>query len=166
MPKIATAWLSVLFMSVVPLAHAQQGAATGATKDLPSAEDLKAFTDARVNLVKMALKLTPEQEKYWPAIEEAIRARAAARSSRLESLASKAKGAHDFTPTEILKERAEGLSQRSANLTKLADAWQPLYQTLDNSQKMRLRFVASYVFREIRDEVASRRSDNDDDSDY
>ncbi|WP_342723112.1 hypothetical protein AAFG07_28500 [Bradyrhizobium sp. B097] len=30
----------------------------------------------RVGIVKAALQLTPDQEKYWPAIEDAIRTRA------------------------------------------------------------------------------------------
>ncbi len=37
--------------------------------------DMKRLTDLRVGLVHAALQLTPEQEKYWPALEEAIRAR-------------------------------------------------------------------------------------------
>src|SRR5262249_10776860 len=35
------------------------------------AADLKALTDARIGIVKAALQLTPEQAKYWPAVEEA-----------------------------------------------------------------------------------------------
>src|SRR5262249_38652512 len=33
---------------------------------------------ARIGIVKAVLQLTPEQAKYWPAVEEAIRARAQA----------------------------------------------------------------------------------------
>ena len=40
-----------------------------------SQSDTKRLTDLRVGLVHAALQLTPEQEKYWPALEEAIRAR-------------------------------------------------------------------------------------------
>jgi len=38
----------------------------------PSAEDAAAFTDARIAGLKAGLKLTPEQEKNWPAVETAI----------------------------------------------------------------------------------------------
>jgi hypothetical protein len=34
------------------------------------------LTDVRIDIVKIALKMTPDQEKYWPAVEDAIRARA------------------------------------------------------------------------------------------
>src|SRR5439155_23574335 len=37
----------------------------------PSAEDVAAFTDARIAGLKAGLKLTPEQEKNWPAVEAA-----------------------------------------------------------------------------------------------
>ena len=32
----------------------------------PSAADLNSLTDARVAMIKAALQLTPDQEKYWP----------------------------------------------------------------------------------------------------
>ena len=42
-------------------------------------------------------------------------------------------------------------------MKKLADAWQPLYQSLDTNQKQRLRFITVYVLREMRDALASRQ---------
>ena len=54
----------------------------------PSAADLNALTDARVGIIKAALQLTPDQEKYWPAVEEAIRARAKNRQARMERVAA------------------------------------------------------------------------------
>src|SRR6516164_11406315 len=47
-----------------------------------SAADWGKLTDLRIDLVKAALKLTPEQEKYWPAVEDAIRTRAKNRQAR------------------------------------------------------------------------------------
>jgi hypothetical protein len=49
------------------------------------------------------------------------------------------------------------LTQRGADLKKLADAWQPLYQTLTPEQKRRLGFVAVSALRELRDGVEERR---------
>jgi hypothetical protein len=48
-----------------------------------SAEDFAAFTDARIAALKAGLKLTPEQEKNWPALEAALRERAKARAARI-----------------------------------------------------------------------------------
>jgi hypothetical protein len=39
----------------------------------------------------------------------------------------------------------------------LADAWQPLYNSLDDRQKLRLRFLALVALREMRDAVEARR---------
>ena len=35
----------------------------------PSAEDISAFMDARIAALKAGLRLTPDQEKNWPAFE-------------------------------------------------------------------------------------------------
>ena len=49
------------------------------------------------------------------------------------------------------------MTQRGADLKKLADAWQPLYQTFTPEQKRRLGFVAVSALRELRDGVEERR---------
>ncbi|WOH84129.1 Spy/CpxP family protein refolding chaperone [Bradyrhizobium sp. BEA-2-5] len=80
----------------------------------PSAADLKSLTDMRVGIVKAALQLTPDQEKYWPAIEDAIRARAKNRQARLERIAElqdngpmEALGGSN--PVEMMQRRADRL---------------------------------------------------------
>jgi len=166
MTKTAIAGLVALFMSASPLVHAQQLALAGSGRDLPSTAELKAFTDARIDVVKTALQLTPDQTKLWPAVEEAIRSRADVRQQRLAKLASKLNEQQDSSPIDVLRERADALSQRSAALKKLVDAWQPLYETLEPRQKLRLRFLAAYALREMRDEISSRRDKDDDDAEY
>src|SRR5262245_23352479 len=49
----------------------------------PTADDLSAFTDARVAAIKAGLRLTPEQDKNWPAFEEAYRVFAKLRTDRI-----------------------------------------------------------------------------------
>jgi hypothetical protein len=51
------------------------------------------------------------------------------------------------------------LSERGAQLHKLADAWQPLYQALSPEQKDRMRLVASHVMREFRGTMGRRMGD-------
>jgi hypothetical protein len=41
-------------------------------------------------------------------------------------------------PVAFLNRRADALAQRAADLKKLADAWQPLCQTLRPDQKRRI----------------------------
>src|SRR3954462_11950095 len=124
--------------------------------------EFKAITDRRIELLKFALQLTPDQAKNWPAVEEAIRARAMARHQRLVNLAARLSAQRDVTPVDLLRERAEVLATRSANLKKLADAWQPLYASLDANQKDRLRFLAAYMLYEMRNAVETRRLQTED----
>jgi hypothetical protein len=63
----------------------------------------------------------------------------------------------DRDPVEFLNRRADALTQRAADLKKLAAAWQPLYQTLTPDQKRRLGFVAVSALRDLRDGVEERR---------
>src|SRR5947209_2489524 len=50
-----------------------------------NAEDAAAFTDAHIAALKAGLKLTPEQEKNWPAVETAIRDLAKDRADRINA---------------------------------------------------------------------------------
>jgi hypothetical protein len=137
-----------------------------------SAGDVSAFTDARINLVKAALQLTPDQEKLWPAVEGAIRARAKDRLARIEDEETSLRELRDKSPIEALRDRnpveflhrrADRLAQRAADLKKLADAWQPLYQTLTPDQKRRMAFLTVYVLREMRNGLEQRRLQSEDD---
>jgi hypothetical protein len=135
-----------------------------------NAADLSALTDARIAVVKSTLQLTADQEKYWPPIEEAIRARAKNRQSRVENLttgvADRAdRGVievlRDRNPVEFLDRRADVLAQRSADLKKLSAAWQPLYQTLTPVQKRNLGYLTISVLRELRDRAEDRRMESE-----
>lgn len=64
-----------------------------------------------------------------------------------------------------MKTRAENLAQRADSLKKLADAWQPLYATLDQDQKRRMRVLAVLSVREMREAIDNRRMLHDDDDD-
>ena len=89
------------------------------------------------------MQLTPEQEKLWPPVEEAIRARAEARQERSVS------GVRSIL-FELMRGRADALAQRAANLKKLADAWAPLYQTLNPDQKERMRLLVTRVLHDLK----------------
>src|ERR1044072_4369157 len=155
MPRFLTAGLTAFFIATTSLAHAQAPAAMP-PKGGPTPQDLAALTDTRIELVKAALQMTPDQQKLWPPVEEAIRARASARQARLAKLAAAMDADKDYTPIEILRARADNLIARGNSLKKLVDAWQPLYDTLDARQKVRLRLLAVLVVPEMRDRIAQR----------
>ena len=52
-------------------------------------------------------------------------------------------------PVAFLNRRADALAQRSADLKKLADAWQPLYKTLTPEQKQRMAALTILVLRDM-----------------
>ena len=133
------------------LAYAQES-----SPPVPSQTDFKVLTDARIGIVKAALQLTPEQEKLWPPVEEAIRARAEARYNRMVAVAGKLGQQGEVDPVELMRRRADALAERAANLKKLADAWAPLYQTLNPDQKGRMRLLTMRVLGELRDGVDTR----------
>ena len=169
MLKIAAAGLTALFVTASPPAYAQAPSAGGPER--LSAADMSALTNARFNLIKAALQLTPEQEKYWPAIESAIRARLDNRRSRIASIEStvgQARGnpveaLRDRNPVEFMHRRAEALTQRAADLKKEADAWQPLYQTLTPDQKRRMGELALLVIHEAKGRLEQRRLESEQD---
>jgi len=170
--KMAAAGATALFVIVSPLVYAQSSSAE--TQERLSAADWKALTDLRIDLVKGALQLTPDQAKYWPAIEEAIRSRAKNRQARLEKIVETVgKRAEDGPlealsnrdPVSFLNRRADALAQRSADLKKLAEAWQPLYGTLKPEQKRRMAALALFVLRDMSDAVEHRRLQSEDEDD-
>lgn len=104
-----------------------------------SAQDISAYTDARIAALKAGLQLTSEQEKNWPALETALRDNAKARSERFAARASADK---PRDPIDRLRLRAETMSQLGAALKQVADAAAPLYQSLDDAQKRRFSVLA------------------------
>ena len=102
-------------------AYAQQSSTVGAGGEFQrvrharmGAEDVSAFGDARIAALHAGLKLTAEQEKLWPPVENALR--------------------------DLARQRSERFAARG--LKKLADAAGPLYKSLDDGQKRRFALLA------------------------
>ena len=165
--KATVAAISLLMMTSSLACAAETSSTVGMR--VPSAADLNSLTDMRVGLVKAALQMTPEQEKLWPAVEEAIRARSKNRMARLERLAELHGNAStdaalgERNPLEIMQRRADLLLQRGNDLKKVVDAWQPLYKTLSQDQKRRMAFVSMVALRGMRDAIEHRSEFEDDD---
>lgn len=106
-----------------------------------NAEDVRAFNEARLAGLKAGLALTPEQEKNWPAFEEAARELAKLRSDRRDALRNAPPAAD---PAERLHRRAKEMSETGAALKKLADAIDPLYKSFDVGQKRRFAMLSRF----------------------
>ena len=173
MLKTVVIGTTALFLTASSIANAQSSQTSPpATPERLNAADRNTLTDMRVDLVKAALQLTPEQEKYWPAVESAIRAGAEDRKARISKIQETVGRARDESlvevmrnrdPVAFLQRRSEALAQRSADLDKLAEAWQPLYKTLSPEQRQRMAALAIFVLNDMSDAVDRRRAQQSDD---
>src|SRR6266576_2335054 len=137
--KAIVAGTAALAIAGTSLVYAQQrGRMEGGERWRPNTEDLRAFGEARLAALKAGLMLTPEQEKNWPAFEQAARDLAKMRMERISAMRNR--GSSD-DPVERLRQRATGLSDTGAALKKLADATDPLYKSLDENQKRRFAIL-------------------------
>lgn len=174
MLKIVAAGMTALFVTASPVAYAQAPSSgeRGSTAQAPSPEeqgsaaDVNDLADARIHIVKTTLGLTPDQEKYWPAVEEAIRNGAMDRQARIANTVQQLGELRDRgvilimrqrSPVDFLRHRADALAQRATDLKKLADAWEPLYQTLTPDQRQRMAFLEALVVRDMRNAAEQRR---------
>jgi hypothetical protein len=142
--KAVLAGITALSISGASLAFAQQSQPAEAQRWRPSAEDVAALTDARVAALRTGLKLTAEQEKHWPAVETAIRGLAKQRAERMAAQRDARRGDNPAArPDAIarLRQGADAMSARGAALKQLADAAEPLYKSLDDSQKQRFALL-------------------------
>src|SRR5271157_3647358 len=101
MLKIVTAGVTALFVTASPLAYAQ----TAASAATPSAADMGTLRAIRINVAKPGLQLTPDHEKYWPGIEDAIRARAKNRQARFADAEKRVDQLREGNPVEVLRNR-------------------------------------------------------------
>jgi hypothetical protein len=126
---------------------------------------------AHLSSLKESLRLTPEQEKNWAAYETAVEALTSYRRERMEAMHRQGR---PTDPMQRLRQRAETLGGMGAALSRVADAQEPLYNSLDEAQKRRFaefpRMLRNYggMGRSSRDKYDDDRRGfrgRDDDSD-
>jgi hypothetical protein len=100
-----------------------------------SPEDRAAFFDARVAAIHAGLRLTPDQEKLWPALEGATRD---AMKTMMDERQKMRAAGPATNPIDRLQRRAELLTLRGQSMQKIADAARPFYGSLTDEQKHRL----------------------------
>jgi len=128
----------VIAGSSVVFAHQMQGEAERGQPPLISQQERSGVPDgrfaARLSSLKESLRLTPEQEKNWPAYESALQALTNYLRERMQAGHEKGRVTD---PMQRLRQRAETLGSMGAALSRLADAQEPLYNSLDEAQKRR-----------------------------
>jgi len=110
-------------------------------------EDRAAMTDARIAGLKAMLRLTPDQERHWPALETALREAASQRDARMTERMQRWREMRENRdaarpdPVQRLRTAADRMAANAATMRKLADAAGPLYASLDEAQKRRIERV-------------------------
>ena len=136
---IAVSMAAMLGGSVLAYAAYAQQPGTDAGRWRPSTADISALADARIAALHAGLTLNAEQEKLWPPLEAAMRDMAKKRIARFEqSRAEREKQAGPVDPIARMRRGADLMTERGADLKRLADAAQPLYDKLDEAQKQRI----------------------------
>ncbi|MDB5595054.1 MAG: hypothetical protein JWM36_2015, partial [Hyphomicrobiales bacterium] len=107
-----------------------------------SEQDRTAFMAARIAAMKAGLLLTPDQERLWPAVENAFRDMAKTRQDWRERMQ---KEGRPPSPVDGMRRMGEMASARGEAMKRLADAADPLYKTLSDDQKRRLRMLGSHM---------------------
>lgn len=116
----AVALVALGLLSHAPTARAEQGtvaAAQGAAQDQPAA----AINVARI---KSALKLKPDQMRYWPPVESALRRVAREQQASAGGLIRR------------ISNRVVSVVLTGAAINRLAVAARPLIARLDDGQKL------------------------------
>lgn len=136
------------------LVYAQQrGRPGGLERYQANIEDMRAFAEARLAALHAGLTLTPDQEKNWPAFEQASREMAKLRLDRVSAAINRQRDRQPQSgdPADRMQRRAAQMTETGAALKKVAEAVDPLYKSLDDSQKRRFamleRFMAPRDFR-------------------
>lgn len=107
-----------------------------------SQEDRKAYFEARLAAVYAGLMLNETQAKLWPNVEAAVREMVSKRQAWAERVKKEGRPANPF---ERMKRRADMMVDRGAAMQKFADAAKPLYDTLSDGQKRRLKVLTRGV---------------------
>jgi hypothetical protein len=149
MRKIIVAGTAALLLAGSTLAYAQQRGGGEGQRWRPNAEDSRAFGEARLAALRAGLSLNADQEKNWPAFEQAARDFAKFRADRFAARrdAMQARGDNDqpADPIDRARTRAKAMADTAAGLQRLVDATEPLYRSLDEAQKRRFAVLARGV---------------------
>jgi len=138
MRNTIAAGAAVLMLAAGAAAYAQQPPTGPDFARRPAPEDRAAFLDAHVAALRAGLRLTAEQEKAWPAFEQAWRDLAALRGNRPAG----PRPDESLDPVQRMQRMADALTSRGSALKRYADAMAPLYQGLDDNQKRRFGILS------------------------
>ena len=108
-----------------------------------TAEQIVAHSDGNIERIKTELKLTPEQEKHWTGFNSAMHYLGHNGADRLNLRIARAKRDPPDDIIEQMRNEAQFLNDRAVDQRNVADAAEPLFASLDASQKA--KFIEEMV---------------------
>jgi hypothetical protein len=147
MKTLLMIWLScgaLLGAAYINTASAEPKAAPAAQVEQtgPLDNQIADDVDARIAWLKAELRLTPEQDKNWSGLQTALHDYGVGQFKSLIAGRSAYQERRDREdrPNDLamMRNEATQLTLRAVALQRLADAAEPLYDSLDNHQKHRL----------------------------
>ena len=173
---------------IVPLSYGAQGRETRAERSASTISQSTDRAKARIAILKADLRLSADQAQHWAGLESALNDIAAKRAKRWAAsndlqtgrASSNVPVAPDTSITEDEQRRdtdserdarnarlddigemrrdADAYTVQAAELRQIADAAQPLYDTLDDHQRHRLvQFVREDLRANVMDDRRDRR---------
>jgi len=173
---------------IVPLSYGAQGRETRAERSASTISQSTDRAEARIAILKADLRLSADQAQHWAGLESALndiaakRAKRWAESNDLQTgrASSNVPVAPETSITEDEQRRdtdserdarkarlddigemrrdADAYTVQAAELRQIADAAQPLYDTLDDHQRHRLvQFVREDLRANVMDDRRDRR---------
>ena len=172
---------------IVPLSYGAQGRETRAERSASTISQSTDRAEARIAILKADLRLSADQAQHWAGLESALNDIAAKRAKRWAASndlqtgrsSSNAPVAPDTSITEDeqrrdtdserdarnarlddigeMRRKADAYTVQAAELRQIADAAQPLYDTLDDHQRHRL---VQFVREDLRANVMDDRHDD------
>lgn len=134
--------VSAAVAGLTAAAFAPSALAASATPSLPTAAQMQVIQqrqsvllEAHLVGMKAGLKLTADQATKWPAFEAAIRDAAKGRADRSLQARERMTQATPPTPLERMSLSADHLDKHATELRAVAQAGQPLFDSLSEAQK-------------------------------
>ena len=106
-----------------------------------TAEQIVANSDANIERIKKTLNLTPEQEKNWAGFNSAMHYLGHNGADRLNLRIARAKRDPPDDIIEQMRNEAQFLNDRAVDQRNVADAAEPLFASLDTTQKAMFMLV-------------------------
>jgi hypothetical protein len=132
---LATSGTFALAQGTAPAAPGTGQESTDRERPRMTQDEFNRYVDARIAGIKAGLKLTPDQEKLWQPVENAIRSNSSERFARFEERRERRAERQSLDFMQRLEQRGSRMTGNAQRTSAIATALRPLWDTLSEEQK-------------------------------